>query len=239
MSSTFNNLHNDYQIVDDYTGHVDSQGPATRRIVNSWDGPAMSIIKFSTGNMNNNVYFVTCLNTDTSIIIDCAWDAERILGFLQAADIHNVQEIITTHGHFDHWQALEQVASTLKVPTAVGINDSEALPIECDRLIEDGDSFTVGKLICEPLWLRGHTPGSIALSFTVDGHTHIFSGDALFPGGVGKTHSSRDFQTLLADVETKIFDRYLDTAVFYPGHGDDSTLGAQRPQLGEWRQRGW
>jgi glyoxylase-like metal-dependent hydrolase (beta-lactamase superfamily II) len=88
--------------------------------------------------------------------------------------------------------------------------------------------------------LRGHTPGSIALLYDdPDGTPHLFTGDSLFPGGVGRTRSAEDFGTLVGDVSAKLFDRLPDETWFYPGHGADSTLGDQRPLLAEWRERGW
>ncbi len=67
----------------------------------------------------------------------------------------------------------------------------------------------------------------------------LFTGDSLFPGGVGRTTSSEDFRSLIDDVRERIFDGLPDDTWFYPGHGDDSTLGEQRPHLDEWRSRGW
>ena len=88
--------------------------------------------------------------------------------------------------------------------------------------------------------VAGHTPGSICLLYDdPEGHDHLFTGDSLFPGGVGKTWSPDDFATLVDDVETKLFGTLADDTWFYPGHGDDSTLGAERPHLAEWRERGW
>ena len=71
------------------------------------------------------------------------------------------------------------------------------------------------------------------------GVTHLFTGDCLFPGGVGKTWQEGDFERLLGDVSSRVFDVYDDSTVVHPGHGDDTTLGAERPHLQEWRERGW
>lgn len=68
---------------------------------------------------------------------------------------------------------------------------------------------------------------------------HLFTGDSLFPGGVGKTDGEANFVSLLDDVESRIFGRYDDRTVVYPGHGKDTTLGSERPHLPEWRTRGW
>ena len=88
--------------------------------------------------------------------------------------------------------------------------------------------------------LRGHTPGSIALLWTnPHGADHLFTGDSLFPGGVGKTGTPDDFTSLLNDVTSRLFDRLSDDTVVHPGHGDSTTIGAERPRLREWRARGW
>ncbi len=65
------------------------------------------------------------------------------------------------------------------------------------------------------------------------------TGNCLFPGGVGKTWQAADFTQQLSDVSSRVFDVHDDSTVVYPGHGDDTTLGAERPHLGEWRDRGW
>ena len=110
--------------------------------------------------------------------------------------------------------------------------------------VKQGDTVPVGSCTLEVIALAGHTPGSIALlyddSASEGGHPHLFTGDSLFPGGVGNTFGDKTaFEQLIEDVSTKIFDRLPDDTWFYPGHGNDSTLGAERPHLDEWRERGW
>jgi glyoxylase-like metal-dependent hydrolase (beta-lactamase superfamily II) len=109
------------------------------------------------------------------------------------------------------------------------------------RTVRHGDKVGVGVCELEVIHLVGHTPGSIALLYDdPDGHPHLFTGDSLFPGGVGNTFGDADaFRQLIEDVATKLFDRLPDDTWFYPGHGDDSTIGAERPHLAEWRERGW
>ena len=87
--------------------------------------------------------------------------------------------------------------------------------------------------------LRGHTPGGVALGAEINGQQHLFVGDSLFPGGVGKTSSPEDFTQLLDDVISRIFEVYPDDAIVHPGHGASTTLGAERPHLDQWRARGW
>jgi glyoxylase-like metal-dependent hydrolase (beta-lactamase superfamily II) len=153
-----------------------------------------------------------------------------------------VSLIVTSHQHWDHWQALQAVAEATGAPTAVHEIDAGPLPVKPDRLLADGDTVQIGKLNFDVIHLRGHTPGSVTLA--LDGPatgevTQLFTGDCLFPGGVGRTTKPADFTSLFDGVKTKIFDRFDDDTVVYPGHGDDTTLGAERPHLAEWRARGW
>ncbi|HZE17616.1 MAG TPA: MBL fold metallo-hydrolase, partial [Mycobacterium sp.] len=105
------------------------------------------------------------------------------------------------------------------------------------------DTVLIGKLRFDVIHLRGHTPGSIALALdgpATGGITQLFTGDCLFPGGVGNTFGDADaFRQLIDDVEQKLFARLPDETWVYPGHGNDTTLGAERPHLQEWRTRGW
>lgn len=222
------------EIDDHYTGHVSPETPPQRR--SSGDA---AITKMSVGPMNNNVYVVVCSATGESLLIDAANEAERILALVDQLP-KPLGQIVTTHHHGDHWLALEAVTETAATSTAAHPLDADALPVKPDRLLSDGDTVRVGELTLDVIHLSGHTPGSIALALTDrDGNTHLFTGDSLFPGGVGKTADPEKFRSLLTDVETKIFGRYPDDAVVYPGHGDDTTIGTERPHLDEWRERGW
>ncbi|MGV9672353.1 MBL fold metallo-hydrolase [Gordonia sp. NPDC003504] len=221
-------------ITDNYTGDLSESGPQRRTLSNA------TIVKVSVGPMDNNAYIVTSTATGDQLIIDAANDADTILAVL--AQLGGTPKlIVTTHRHFDHWQALEQVAAATGAPTAAGRFDADELPITPDLLVDDGDVLTVSDLTFTAIHLVGHTPGSIALALTdpADGVVHLFTGDSLFPGGVGKTWEPGDFDRLIDDVSTKIFDRFPDSTVVYPGHGKDTTLGTERPALPEWRERGW
>ena len=98
-----------------------------------------------------------------------------------------------------------------------------------------------GNVVLRATHLVGHTPGSIALFYDdPEGHGHLFTGDCLFPGGVGNTREDPErFRSLYTGVVTKLFDRMPDETWVYPGHGSDTTLGAERPHLEEWLERGW
>ncbi|GAB4587898.1 MBL fold metallo-hydrolase [Nocardia sp. IFM 10818] len=218
-----------------YTGHVSPGSNPQQRSV-----PGARIVKMSVGGMDNNVYLVQCAGTGAALLIDAANEAERILELIGQEAADRVELLVTTHRHPDHWWALQDVVSATGIPTAAHALDAESLPVPPGRILADGDKISIGALQFEVIHLSGHTPGSVALAFTDgEGRTHLFTGDSLFPGGVGKTGSPEEFTSLLGDVESKLFDRYGDDTVVYPGHGDDTTLGAERPALPEWRRRGW
>lgn len=222
-------------VTDDYTGHVDP-GTAARRVL-----PGATIVKASVGPMDNNAYLVTCSQTGETLLIDAANDASVLLDLI-ARYAPTLTLIVTSHQHPDHTVALAEVASHTGVPTAAHQLDAEPLPVAPDRLLAHGDVVEVGELRFDVIHLQGHTEGSVALALSgpaTGGVVHLFTGDCLFPGGVGKTWRDGDFERLLDDVTRKLFDALPDDTVVYPGHGDDTTLGAERPHLAEWRERGW
>jgi glyoxylase-like metal-dependent hydrolase (beta-lactamase superfamily II) len=222
-------------VDDNYTGHVEP-GTAARRTL-----PGATIVKVSVGPMDNNAYLITCSRTGETLLIDAANDADVLIDLVRQ-HAPNVSLIVTSHQHFDHWQALEALADATGAPTAAHEIDAEPLPVKPDRLLSHGDTVHIGELAFDVIHLRGHTPGSIALALDGPGAgdtTQLFTGDCLFPGGVGKTWQPQDFTQLLDDVTSRVFDVYADSTVVYPGHGDDTTLGAERPSLKDWRERGW
>jgi len=199
--------------------------------------PKLVITKLAVSEMENNVYLLRCRQTDEQLLIDAADDAATIL---QVVGESGLARVVTTHRHWDHHRALPEVVAATGAETVAGAPDADELPVPVDVRVEDGDTVSVGACRLEVIRLTGHTPGSIALLYDdPDGTPHLFTGDSLFPGGVGKTWSADDFATLVEDVSTKLFDRLPDETWFYPGHGADSTLGAERPQLAGWRERGW
>jgi glyoxylase-like metal-dependent hydrolase (beta-lactamase superfamily II) len=224
----------DMTVVDDnYTGHVEPRTAARRNLRGA------SIVKVSVGPMDNNAYLVTCSATGETLLIDAANDAEILLELIDRF-APQLSLIVTSHQHQDHWLALADVAKATDVPTAAHQLDADPLPVKPDRILADGDTIKIGELSFDVIHLQGHTPGSVALALDgADDATHLFTGDCLFPGGVGKTWKKGDFEQLLGDVTTRVFDVYDDSTVVYPGHGDDTTLGAERPQLDEWKARGW
>ena len=200
--------------------------------------PTLTLTKLSVGSMDNNAYLLR--SDGASLLVDAAADADRLLAVTGTA----LDTVVTTHRHGDHWQALSAVGEATGASLVCGRPDVHAIAtgawVEGLVGVWDGDTVAVGAHTLEVIGLVGHTPGSIALAWTGDdGATHLFTGDSLFPGGPGKTSGPEDFASLMDDLESKVFGRFGDSTVVHPGHGDDTTLGVERPHLAEWRARGW
>lgn len=216
-----------------YTGDVQVGGPADVREL-----PELTICKLAVGPFDNNAYLLRSTQTGEGLLIDAAADPDRVLALTDGGPLNT---IVTTHQHGDHWQALEQVAKVTGAQLVAHPLDAPPLPLPMDRTVENGDRVDLGPISLEVIHLRGHTPGSIALLYDDGGSgKHLFTGDSLFPGGVGNTWKDPErFAQLYADVVERLFDRLPDETWVYPGHGKDTTLGAERPSLAEWKSRGW
>jgi glyoxylase-like metal-dependent hydrolase (beta-lactamase superfamily II) len=216
-----------------YTGDVAAGGPADTREL---DG--LRITKVSVGPMDNNAYLLVDKATGEALLIDAANEGERLLQLVGGIPLSTV---VTTHRHGDHWQALAAVVAATGAGTVAHRLDAPELPVEVSEIVRNGDTVPVGSSTLSVIHLRGHTPGSIALAYQdpATGDTHLFTGDSLFPGGPGRTTNVTDFSSLMDDLEERVFAVYDDSTWFYPGHGNDSTLGAERPSVPEWRKRGW
>jgi glyoxylase-like metal-dependent hydrolase (beta-lactamase superfamily II) len=215
-----------------YNGRVTVGGPAEVHEL-----PQLMISKLAVGPYNNNVYLLRCRATGAQVLVDAASDPGRIMDLIGS---EGISMVITTHRHPDHWQALEEVRNLTGALTAAHRDDAEGIPVPTDVVLRDGDAVSVGDCSLEVIQLIGHTPGSIALLYDdPEGPPHLITGDCLFPGGVGKTSTPEEFESLLGGVSERIFARLPDETWVYPGHGWDTTVGAERPALQEWRERGW
>jgi len=215
-----------------YTGAVTVDGPADVLVLTH-----LQVTKAAVGPMDNNAYLLRCRDSGQQLLIDAAEDPERLLELIGDGGLTTV---VTTHRHADHWQALPLVLQETGATCVAGRDDADHLPVDVDRALDDGDEVQVGNCGLRVVHLVGHTPGSVALVYDdPDGHPHAFTGDSLFPGGVGKTNTPTAFRQLVDDVEAKLFEKLPDATWVYPGHGDDTTLGAERPYVDEWRSRGW
>ncbi|MGP5228696.1 MBL fold metallo-hydrolase [Arthrobacter rhombi] len=210
----------------------------------------VTIRRVSVSSMDNNAYLITHKRTGAQVLIDAADEAAALRGLIQdaAADASvapHLELIATTHQHWDHVRALRELADETGARTACGAEDTEgiraATGVEADVILGQGDIGNFEGFDLRAVHLRGHTPGSIAYIYEdPSGPTHIFSGDSLFPGGLGNTEGDTDrFASLYEDVSERLFGQYPDDSFVHPGHGQGTTLGAERPQLPEWKQRGW
>ncbi|MGC4111810.1 MAG: MBL fold metallo-hydrolase [Nocardioides sp.] len=221
-----------------YTGEVSPGGPAQTRT-----SGALEITKVAVDpQMSNNCYLVRCTDTGDQVLIDAADEAPRLLELIGDGGL---TAVVTTHQHWDHHRALAEVVQATGATVIAGDPDADAITeqtgVTVDHRVGEGDRIQVGTCSLLVIPVVGHTPGSICLVHDDgSGAPNLFTGDSLFPGGVGNTQGdSERFQRLIADVSTRIFDALPDETWFYPGHGNDSTLGVERPHLDEWRERGW
>jgi glyoxylase-like metal-dependent hydrolase (beta-lactamase superfamily II) len=185
------------------------------------------------GPVDNNVHVVRCRQTGDAVLIDAANEHELLLELCR--DL-GVRQVVETHGHWDHIQAVPAIRDA-GYEVAVTQADAAMLP-SYDLLIEDDAVIEVGRLRLRTVATPGHTPGSIC--FAVEGTPLLFSGDTLFPGGPGATKfPGGDFPTIIRSIDERIFSRFDDATLIFPGHGEDTTVGAERPHLQEWVDRGW
>ncbi len=200
-------------------------------------GPAR-LTKISVGEMNNNVYVIESPATGEALLVDAANDAPQLIDHLRDR-VPGVKEVLTTHLHADHWIGLAETVEALGLTTLASPGDAPEIHVPTDRHVSHGDEIVVGDLRLEVIGLRGHTPDGVGLVLRTDAGTHLFPGDSLFPGGPGKTDAPEEFATLMDDLESRVFATLDDDVKVHPGHGDDTTIGAERPKLDEWRERGW
>lgn len=233
-----------------YTGDVRVDGPWDTRTLDE-----VVVRKVAVGTWENAAYLLTCRRSGAQLLVDAAAEPDRLLELVRAGSGGaRLDVVVTTHRHGDHTGALADVVAVTGARVAVGQDDADAVAGATGVAVTDrlrhGDVVSVGHLTFEVVALRGHTPGSLALAYrepartsadgAAPGRVHLFTGDSLFPGGVGNT--DRDparFASLLGDVRERVFDRFDDATWVYPGHGADTTLGAERPHLDDWAARGW
>jgi glyoxylase-like metal-dependent hydrolase (beta-lactamase superfamily II) len=197
-----------------------------------YEDEKVQVTKVVVGPMVNNVFVVRCAETGESVLIDAADEPEVLLPLCEEL---NVGDVLTTHGHGDHIQAVPAVRAA---GHRVGVAQADAGQLAgYDFLIADEDVIEVGRLRLHALHTPGHTPGST--SFTVEGTPLLFSGDTLFPGGPGNTRRNPvHFATIIRSIQQRLF-TLPDETIVLPGHGDGTTIGTERPHLQEWIDRGW
>src|SRR4051794_28875944 len=199
-----------------------------------WADSRLEIHRLVVGPYDNNVFVLRCRETGESVLIDAANEHEKLLELCRRLDVRRVLE---THGHWDHIGGVSQIR---EAGYEVGVTSQDAPMLKdvgYDVFLDDAEVIEVGKLRLHAIHNPGHTPGSI--SFKLEGAPVLFSGDTLFPGGVGNTKAALgDFDTIIQSVDNKLFTLPAETVVM-PGHGVDTTIGAERPHLQEWVDRRW
>ena len=191
-----------------------------------WSDTQAEIHKIVVGPFDNNVFVLRCRETGDAVLLDAANEHEKLLDLCRTL---GVRKVLETHGHWDHIQAVPAVRDA-------GF-DSSMLP-SYDFVLDDEGVIEVGRLRLHTILTPGHTPGSMC--FRLEGSPVLFSGDTLFPGGPGNTSfEDADFDTIIRSIDDRLFSKLDPDTLVLPGHGDDTTIGAERPHLQEWVDRGW
>ena len=199
-----------------------------------WRDANVDVHKVVVGPFDNNVFVVRCRRSGDAVLIDAANEHEQLLQLCQRLGVRRVLE---THGHWDHIQA---VPAMREAGYEVAVTAADAPRLKdggYDVFIDDAEIIEVGDLRLRAIHNPGHTEGSI--SFHVVDTPLLFTGDTLFPGGPGNTQlEGGDFATIITSIDNRLFTFPAETIVL-PGHGLDTTIGAERPQLASWVARGW
>ena len=197
-----------------------------------WSDEQAEIHKVVVGPYENNVFVLRCRQTGDAVLIDAANEHDLLLELCRGL---GVRQVIETHGHWDHIQAVPELRDA-GYSVHVTAEDAAMLP-SYDEILEDESIIEVGRLRLHTIHNPGHTPGS--MSFRLEGSPILFSGDTLFPGGPGNTKTDLgDFPLIIESIDRKLFTLPPETLVL-PGHGDDTTIATERPHLQEWIDRGW
>ncbi|HJM29399.1 MAG TPA: MBL fold metallo-hydrolase, partial [Acidimicrobiales bacterium] len=172
----------------------------------------LEIHKIVVGPMDNNVFVLRCRETGEGLLIDAANEHERLLDLCK---VLNVGQVLETHGHWDHIQAVPEVRAA---GYSVHVTQQDAHMLDSyDEILEDDSVVSVGRLSLETIHTPGHTPGSMC--FKVKDRPILFSGDTLFPGGPGATQfEGGDFSAIIESIDRRLFTLDAETLVL-PGHG--------------------
>lgn len=199
-----------------------------------WSNADAEVHRVVVGPYDNNVFVVRCRATGDAVLIDAANEHEQLLDLCQSLGVRRVLE---THGHWDHIQAVPALREAGYKVAVTRLDAPRLADVGYDVFLDDAEVIEIGRLRLHAIHTPGHTEGSIC--FRVDGTPLLFSGDTLFPGGPGATKfEGGDFTTIIESIDRRLFTLPADTIVL-PGHGADTTIGAERPSLQEWVDRGW
>lgn len=186
----------------------------------------LRLIRKPVGEYQTNCYLLATPAEDEAILIDPGDEAEALLAWVEG---FAVKQVLLTHGHEDHTGALAALCAQLGVPFGVHPADAERFGLKPDFDLLPEERVALGSADLEVVHIPGHTPGSVALRMQ-DGCNppRALVGDAIFPGGPGHTDSPQDLQQSLDALERTVF-TWPDETVLHPGHGAETTVGAERP----------
>lgn len=178
----------------------------------------------SVGSWHVNCYVLADSATKEALLIDPGDEANRILNWIMG---FNIQSILLTHAHFDHVGALAEVRAALGVPVGLHPDDvglAASYGVERDFDLNDGDAIPLAGRQIVVAHTPGHTAGSISLRFD----RRAIVGDAIFPGGPGRTNTPEELKLSLEILKRTVF-TWPDETELYPGHGISTTVGKERP----------
>ena len=199
-----------------------------------WRDGDVEVHKVVVGPFENNVFVVRCRRTGEAVLIDAANEHERLLEMCRGLGVRRVLE---THGHWDHIQAIPAMREAGYEVAVTALDAPRLKDVGYDIFLDDKEVVEVGRMRLHAIHTPGHTEGSIC--FRVENTPLLFTGDTLFPGGPGNTtFEGGDFSTIISSISGSLF-RFDDEVIVLPGHGADTTIGAERPHLDDWVARGW
>ena len=168
----------------------------------------------------NNAYIIVDTATKKSIFVDAPSESEKAIA---AAAGTEVQMVVVTHRHADHWAAIDVVKDALKAPVWCHEADRAPYKAKVFDTLGDGDEVPFGDSRIRIIHTPGHTPGSICILVETPAGSVLMSGDTLFPGGPGRSDNAANLQEMVGSITSKLFPLADNTAV-YPGHGDNTTI---------------
>jgi glyoxylase-like metal-dependent hydrolase (beta-lactamase superfamily II) len=199
-----------------------------------YDDAQIEIHKLVVGPVENNVFVLRDKSTGEAVLLDAANEHDKLLPL---AERLNVRRVLETHGHWDHIQAIPEMREAGYEVAVTALDAPRLKEVGYDVFLEPETVIEVGRTRLHTILTPGHTEGSMC--FLVEGSPILFSGDTLFPGGPGNTSfEGGDFPTIIRSIDSRLLTLPADTHVL-PGHGLDTTVGAERPHLQEWIDRGW
>jgi glyoxylase-like metal-dependent hydrolase (beta-lactamase superfamily II) len=204
---------------------------AVEQLASEPDGLVIRCLR-NIGPYENNIFLVSDAASAEAYIVDGGYETETVAA---AASGLTIKAILVTHGHRDHHEHVGALKALVHAPVAIGIDDAALLSVDPDFLIVDQQVLGFGPHALQAIHTPGHTPGSTCFLY----RDHLFTGDTLFPGGPGNTQNDPvRFERIISSIRERLFVLPDETQV-HPGHGRDTTIGAERPHLDEWIARGW